>query len=229
MVGMYRKKISAVGLTGLILVLIGCSVSVKGTEVPAPIVRPYELLTFGNFEDIEQGEDGFPEGHRHIGLNKGDVFVDDSISRSGEHSLYIEGTGGSQANGFGVETSATRPLEGGETYKLTVWFRAPKALELGQGQNIYARISTGSTSIHWDEEWFEPLEPGSQYKLALSNHLLYIRALSTARQDSNDPNDWHPLSVTFTVPPGANLGGVVNVYNDSDQPLWIDDLSLQLM
>lgn len=226
----YRRKSIFVLLVGLSFVLFCYGTSVQGAETSEMDVRPYELLSFGHFDDIGLGENGFPEGeHRHIGLNKGDVYVDDKEAWSGIHSLYIEGIGGSQANGFGVDTAMTRPLEGGETYRFTVWYRAPEALATGQGSRIYARISSGSTNIHWDEAWFDPLPDGSQYYITPSRHLLYIRVRNSARQDPNDPQDWHPLTVTFTLPPGVDVKSVVNVYNDSTESLWIDDLSLQLL
>lgn len=215
---------------GLLFLSYGM-VSANEAEFQLPSVRPHEMLPFGHFDGIEVDDNGFPAGaYRHVlQANGGRVYVDSRQVRSGTHSLYIEGTDKRQGNGFGVPTLMTRPLVGGETYKFTLWFRAPEALAKGEGSRIYVRISTGSTDIHWDDSWFESLPLGVKHGYDLSRHLVYIRVYDSAWQDPADPKDWDPISVTFTVPKGMELTGVFNVYNESSESLWIDDLSLQLL
>lgn len=214
-------------MLGIAFLFLGCNISVSGTEVPD--TGPFEYLPEGyqSFEDIEVDENGFPEGQRGSAEY---IQVVDDVARSGSHSLRIDG---GSSRYFGLANDLLRPVESGKTYQFKMWYRAPEALAAGDAENIHVLISSGNTNRHWKEEWYESPEPGAQYDYRVGTasggnlFRLYIIPLSTARQEPGDPTDWHPLSVTYTAPEDDTIASVINIYNTSGYPMWIDDLSFQ--
>lgn len=176
-----------------------------------------EYIYNGDFELSDAN--GFPDGnHRKIG--SGSVQVDYAFSNSGVSSLYVGEANGGPV-GFGINTAMTAPLLAGNTYQVTVRYRAPDVISNGVAEApFYLRLGTRSVGA-WDREWVSI--DHFDHTVIFGATLIYVRPIISP---SLDPNAWHRLTVTVKIPDESGL--IINLYNEStDYPVWFDDISLR--
>lgn len=187
-----------------------------------------ELIPNGGFEDLDDKD--LPVGFEPNSTTGELIYVDDQVVRNGVYSVHL---------GADDETNQNVlhkiDVLGGKTYEFTVWYRAPEALAKNDGEvPFYARLQLyngQSWTGNWDDMTIEPLPVGAEYDYSIKGgtgrHLLYITPHSTTRQDPNNPNDWLPLKVRFTLAHDARL--FLSVTNEgTEEPVWVDDMSLKL-
>lgn len=183
-----------------------------------------ELISNGSFEELD--DNGLPVGFGTFADDPGALYGDSSVARTGTTSLRIGATS-NQRNALSLRV----PVEGGVTYELSVWFRAPELLSRGAGRSIYVRVQLQHPEGNsWNDEWVQLAPADAPYEVSISGsnyHLLYVHPRPYVSQSPDDPTDWHPLAVTITLPPGVSGSLVLNLFNEKGNGVvWFDDFSI---
>lgn len=239
-------------LIGAVIAFAGCSAFSE--KLPSEPTNA-ELLPNTSFENVEV-VDGIvmPVGWRaqqhHTESTPpplANVFeIDDQIARTGNQSIKLPPGGGSSH--VGVHHSLN--VEGGKTYKFTVWYRSVPGIDWDtreglhqQPQYLTVRLlafkteadnQTSSNRLNWTTDWTVETGSGTEARKRADNDQSIN--LYTTRRGLQD-GEWYPLEYTFTLPSNAasiqialsnrygRKASSSNSYNE-DAIVWYDDVSL---
>ena len=165
-------------------------------------------------------------------------LVDDTVARSGKQSVKMPGASASSR----VALTTVVPVDGGKTYKFSVWFRSVDGIDWNSAgaqheepEYLTVRLQVmdeANQYLPWTDEW---VIPGDQTTArvrtaAVANHI----HLYTKRRGVQD-DGWYPLEVTLHLPQEArNLRiSLMNWYGrpagaryNKESTVWYDDISL---
>lgn len=242
MKGMVRS-----GWAVVLLVVMVAATGCVFTGVPVPAVEiDCEGLPNCSFEelrtvngivapvDYNPAEDGGSSN----ALPLSDLFlVDSTVSRSGSHSVKLVGHASSRP-----ALSHLVNVEGGKTYKFSVWFRSVDGIDWDSAgpeheEPVYltvrlqVRNEQGQT-IDWTPDWVIAGDQTVARKRSSGSKDIHLYTTRRGEQDGG----WYPLEVTLAVPEEAASIRIslMNWYGRSDRynkeaDVWYDDISLKLV
>lgn len=193
---------------------------------PQTIAAEVNLIRDGSFEEttLDENQNVIPANFR-FSRYSGDApaALDTTIARTGNHSMRIEGDGETRVSIYAYPGNYIA-VEGGQTYKVSIWYRhaaEDQGAQVGATQLRIMAFDSQRAKVNWDMNWIpDPLAGDYQ---VMSGENLHILAWRDA------PDDWAELTAEFTLP-----SDVAYLYPEAfnwygDGTVWFDDFALFLI